>query len=128
MSCGDAAAITGGSAAPVHARHAAPAVPAAHVGSHLQCLQVRTLLGHHSGQQLVLQAFPCHQEVDQRALCLHLRLVVRVEVLGVQDQAELRVVLHFFVSYLNVSVWVIMLISVRLAVTHARENLMGTGR
>ena len=45
-------------------------------------LQVGPLLGHHLGQQLVLQAVPGHGEVDEGGLSLHLRLVVGVGQLG----------------------------------------------
>lgn len=78
--------------------------PAAHdrLWLHLELLQVRALFGHHGGQQLVLQAVAGDQEVDERALGLHLGLVVGVEVLGVQDEAELRVVLHLLVADLDV--------------------------
>lgn len=68
---------------------------------YLQLLQVWAFFGHHSGQELVLEAIPGDQEVDEGALGLHLGLVVRVEVLGVQDEAELRVVLHLLVADLN---------------------------
>lgn len=70
---------------------------------HLQLLQVRALFGHHSSQELVLEPVPGDQEVDQGALGLHLGLVVWVEVLGVQDQAELSVVLHLLVADLDES-------------------------
>ena len=36
----------------------------------LQLLEVRTFLGDHVGEQLVLQAVPRHREVDQRRLSL----------------------------------------------------------
>lgn len=70
-------------------------------GSHLELLQIRALFGHHSGQELVLQPISGDQEVDERALGLHLGLIVRVEVLGVKDQAETGVVLHLLVADLN---------------------------
>lgn len=73
-------------------------------GSYLQGLQVWPLFGHHSSQELVLQSLPGHQEVDQGALSLHLWLVVRVGVFGVQNQSEARVIFHFFISYPNASV------------------------
>lgn len=52
---------------------------------YLQGLQVWPLPGYHSSQQLVLQALPCHQEVDESALSLHFWLVVWVETSGMQD-------------------------------------------
>lgn len=87
--------------------HLPPPVPElarpAPCDQHLQLLQVRALFGHHSSQELVLEPVPGDQEVDQGALGLHLGLVVWVEVLGVQDQAELGVVLHLLVANLNES-------------------------
>lgn len=70
-------------------------------GRHLELLEIRALLGHHRGQELVLEPVPGDQEVDERTLRLHLRLVVGIEVLGVEDQAEVGVVLHFLVANLN---------------------------
>lgn len=72
-----------------------------HCGHYLQLLQIRALFGHHCSQELVLKPISGDQEVDEGALGLHLGLVVRVEVLGVQDQAEIRVVLHLLVTDLN---------------------------
>lgn len=54
-------------------------------GLYLQGLQVWPLPGYHGSQELVLQALPCHQEVDESALSLHLWLVVWVETSGMQD-------------------------------------------
>lgn len=82
---------------------ARPTPPVTDVGArYLQLLEIRALLRHHGGQELVLEAVPGDQEVDQGALGLHLRLVVGVEVLGVHDQTEFGVVLHLLVADLNV--------------------------
>lgn len=70
-------------------------------GSHLELFEIWALFGHHGGQELVLEPVPGDQEVDERALSLHLGFVVGVEVLGVKDQAETGVVLHLLVTDLN---------------------------
>lgn len=70
-------------------------------GSHLELLEIRALFGHHSSQELVLEPVPGDQEVDERALSLHLGFVVGVEVLGVKDQTETGVVFHLLVADLN---------------------------
>lgn len=75
--------------------------PAPPVSTYLQLLQIWALFGHHGGQELVLEPVPGDQEVDQGALGLHLGLVVGVEVLRVQQQAEVGVVFHLFVADLN---------------------------
>lgn len=69
--------------------------------SHLELFEIRALFGHHCGQQLVLEPVPGDQEVDECTLCLHLGFVVGVEVLGMKDQAEIGVVLHFLVTNLD---------------------------
>lgn len=75
-----------------------------HVTIHryLQLLQIWALFGHHCSQELVLKSISGDQEVDEGTLGLHRGLIVRVEVLGVQDQAEAGVVLHLLVTDLNV--------------------------
>lgn len=73
---------------------------------YLQLFQVRSLHADHRGQQLVLQAVSGHCEIDQGALGLLLRLVMRAGELGVQDEAEAGVVLALLVSDLYVPVWV----------------------
>lgn len=82
-----------------------PLCVTSHRGCYLQLFEIRALFGHHGGQELVLESVPGDQEVDEGALGLHLRLVVWVEVLGVQDQAELGVILHLLVPDLDVPGW-----------------------
>lgn len=69
--------------------------------TYLQLLQIGSLHADHCGQQLVLQAFPGHGEIDQGGLSLQLRLVVRVGQLGVKDEPEPGVILTLFVSDFN---------------------------
>lgn len=73
---------------------------------HLQLFQVRSLHADHRGQQLVLQTVSGYCEIDQSALGLQLRLVMRAGELGVQDEAETGVILALLISYLDVPVWV----------------------
>lgn len=73
---------------------------------HLQLFQIRSLHADHSSQQLVLQTVSGHCEIYERALGLQLGLVMRAGQLGVQDEAESRVVLALLVSDLYVPVWV----------------------
>ena len=68
---------------------------------YLQLLQIGSLHADHRSQQLVLQAFPGHSDVDQGGLSLQLRLVVRVGQLGVKDEPEPGVILTLFVSDFN---------------------------
>lgn len=74
------------------------------MAAHLQPLQVRPLHADDGSEQLVLQAVSGHREVHQGALGLQLGLVMRIGQLGVQDEAEARVVLALFVSNLDVPV------------------------
>lgn len=69
--------------------------------TYLQLLEVWPLHADHSSQQLVLQAIPCHSEVDQSGLSLQLRLVVRISQLGVKDKPELWIVFTLFLSNFN---------------------------
>lgn len=74
------------------------------MAAHLQPLQVRPLHADDGGEQLVLQTVSGHREVHQGALGLQLGLVMRAGQLGVQDEAEARVVLALLVSDLDVPV------------------------
>ncbi len=60
-------------------------------------------MGHHVSKELILKAVSGHSKIDEGRLGLHLWLVVRVGQLGVKNQAEQRVVLHLFVTNLDVS-------------------------
>lgn len=67
-------------------------------------LEVRSFLGHHLGQQLVLQTIPGHSKIDQSGLGLNLRLIVRIGQLGVEDESEARVEETFFVANFDTAV------------------------
>ena len=71
--------------------------------SHLSPLEVGPLLGHHLGQQLILQPVACDSEVDEGGLGLHLGLVVWVGQFALNHHAELWVVLHLLVADLDVA-------------------------
>ena len=51
-------------------------------------LEVRSLLIHHLGQELVLKSIPGHSKINEGGLCLNLWLVVRIGQFSVQDQSE----------------------------------------
>mmetsp|Transcript_10037 Transcript_10037/g.27401 ORF Transcript_10037/g.27401 Transcript_10037/m.27401 type:complete len:250 (+) Transcript_10037:3448-4197(+) len=70
----------------------------------LGLLKLRPLLVHNKRQQLVLQTLLRDSEVDERGLCLDLGGVVGVGQLGVQEQAEVLVVLHLLVTHLDIEV------------------------
>ena len=59
---------------------------------------------HDVGEKLILQTIPGDGEVDECGLGLHLRLVMRIGQLGVQDETELGVILHLFVSEYDIPV------------------------
>lgn len=71
---------------------------------HLKMLEVRSLLVDHLGQELVLQAVPCHCKIDQGGLGLDLRFVVRIGQLGVQDESEAWMEETLFVPHLYTAV------------------------
>ena len=70
---------------------------------YLKFLQIRSFLGHHVSEELILQAVPGDSEIDECRLGLHLWFVMRVGQLGVKDQTEQRVVFNLFVTNLDVS-------------------------
>ena len=71
---------------------------------YLEFLQIGSLLRHDDGEKLILQTIPGDGEVDECGLGLHLRLVMRIGQLGVQDETELGVILHLFVSEYDIPV------------------------
>ena len=70
---------------------------------YLGLFEVRSFSGHHFCQKLVLQTVAGDGEVDERGLCLHLGLVVRIGKFGLNDHPEARVVLRFLVPNLDVA-------------------------
>ena len=59
--------------------------------SHLEVLEVRSLLIHNLGQELVFQSISGHSKINKGGLGLDLWLVVRIGQFSVQDQSEARV-------------------------------------
>ena len=65
---------------------------------YLEFFQVRSFEANNFGKKLVFQSINSDGEIDERCLCLHLRFVVRIGKLGVQDQTEMRMKLNLLLT------------------------------